>query len=79
MSKPKSKIIRETSRVYAPVGARCRLCRLWIADEIADGVTQLSVLYGGRDGLAEGNELAALNRRSFVCDFCIEALTKAAE
>lgn len=67
---------RKMVRVMAPVGARCKLCKL-NADPGDMGVFQLSVMYGGERHGEEGNELCPLWRRLWICEPCIKAITAA--
>lgn len=63
---------RKVSRVVAPVCCTCALCCLAAKDD-DDGVLNMEIQYG------EGNELAALWKRPYVCRACIEALAKGLE
>lgn len=67
----KSYPTRKVRHVMAPVGIRCRLCKLWA--EKKNGAIQLEVTYGS------GSDFAALDRRSWVCLDCITALAEATE
>ena len=64
---------RKTRRVCAPVGVRCRLCKL-DADPGDGGAFQLTAMYGGERHGDEGNELVPLWRRSWLCEGCIKAI-----
>ena len=72
--------VRKACRYWAPVGTRCRLCKLEAATHEGDGgVFEIKVMYGGEAGADEGNELAVLERRSWLCDRCITAVLTAWE
>jgi hypothetical protein len=67
-----SRTVREMTRVLAPVGIQCALCKL-DPDPGDNGAFQLKVMYGGRQG-DEGNELVALWRWEWICEPCIKAI-----
>lgn len=73
MKESRTATVREARLVLAPVGVRCRLCKLTAADKYG-AVVQIEVMYGGKRYGDEGNELTPLWRRSWVCEPCIDAL-----
>lgn len=70
------KTARQADRCSAPCGVTCRLCKL-DADPGDGGAFRIEVMYGGEACGDEGNELAALWRRSWLCERCIAAILKA--
>jgi hypothetical protein len=56
-----------------PAGARCALCQLSAGDDDR-GVAQIAIMYGGSTHGDEGNELVALWKHLYLCDFCVEAI-----
>lgn len=64
---------RATKRVMKPVGAQCALCQL-SAGDYDQGVTQVTIMYGGRTYGDEGNELVALWKNLYLCDPCVKAI-----
>jgi hypothetical protein len=67
---------REIRRVIAPVGIRCRLCKL-DANPGDSGAFQLEVMYGGKRYGDQGNELTPLWRHSWLCEACIIQIIEA--
>ncbi len=65
--------VREVNDAAAPVGARCRLCKLYAEDHHGAAI-RFEVMYGGRRLRDEGNELVALDRESWLCWECLDAL-----
>jgi hypothetical protein len=58
-----------------PAGAQCALCQL-SAGDYKQGVTQVTVMYGGHTYGDEGNELVALWKNLYLCDPCIKVIRR---
>lgn len=63
------------SNLLVPVGARCRLCNLYV-DVDEGGGSELEVRYGCDADGDDGDELVALRKFRWLCADCVAVIRK---